>query len=109
MRLIVDLEEDGPVTPEIVRQSVEYAIRDYRAKNGLSADEDEGMINSIEVTVDTSVPDVLAHAAEMKLSDALDIVLNLAEQNVIDDDDMEEEAERQTAAIELVRQHHGRP
>jgi hypothetical protein len=41
----------------------------------------------------------------MNLKMALDIVLELAEQNVVDKRDMPEEAARQEDAIERVRQH----
>lgn len=45
----------------------------------------------------------------LKLSDAADIVLDLARENVIDDPEMEDVAARQEAAIEMVREHLGRP
>jgi hypothetical protein len=51
MKLLVELEEDGIVTPEIVRESVELAIRHWQSNVGLSADEDEGQINTIDVTI----------------------------------------------------------
>jgi len=51
MRLLVELEEDGPVTPEIVRGRVERAIEMMRDNEGLSGDEDEGQINTVEVTI----------------------------------------------------------
>ena len=38
----------------------------------------------------------------VELSEAVDIVLDLARQHVIDDPDMEEEAERQSTAIDTV-------
>jgi hypothetical protein len=45
------------------------------------------------------------HNVEMDLNEALAIVLDLAEMGVIDDPDMEDEAERQLSAIEAVRIH----
>lgn len=51
MQLLIDLEEDGPVTPEVVRENVERAILDWKNKSGLSDENDEGMINLIEVTI----------------------------------------------------------
>lgn len=49
MFLVIDLEEDGPVTAETVRVNVAEAIDMFRKGNGLSAHDDEGMINSVEV------------------------------------------------------------
>jgi predicted HAD superfamily Cof-like phosphohydrolase len=51
MLLIVDLEEDGPVTAEVVRANVAQAIDMFKRGNGLSSDNDEGMINLVEVNL----------------------------------------------------------
>ena len=47
----------------------------------------------------------------MTTAQAIDVVVSLAEQNLIDDDEMADERERQEAAIEIVKnlgRFHGR-
>lgn len=41
----------------------------------------------------------------MKLSEALQIVLELANENIIDDPEYQEEKERQEEAVEIVEKH----
>lgn len=49
LRLIVELDHDGPVDAAYVRQSVAYAIDHYRDAEGLSRDEDEGAVETVRV------------------------------------------------------------
>jgi hypothetical protein len=51
IRILVELDTDGPVSADVVRDSVHNAIVFQRAEHGLSADEDEGMVGGIRTRI----------------------------------------------------------
>jgi hypothetical protein len=52
MRIIVDLDTDGPVTEAAVAGNVRDAIEHWRLNVGLSADDDVGSVRSVSVVLD---------------------------------------------------------
>ena len=51
MKIVIEFYQFGEVTPEVVRQSVETAVRNQEGNGGLSDDNDEGyiLIRSVEI------------------------------------------------------------
>jgi hypothetical protein len=72
LRILVELETDGPVTPEVVRSNVHQAIHQWRGAAGLSADDDEGMVGEIMTRI---IPATHGQAASSAGRDQLNDIM----------------------------------
>lgn len=51
LRILVELEVDGPVTESVILDNVRNAIVYQRAEHGLSGDDDEGMVGQVSTRI----------------------------------------------------------